>query len=211
MAAETAAPAPARQKLSLWALAALLCSICIVCPIAPALGLVLGTVAVFDVRRKNRRGLRMAVAALIVGVLSMAGWGLLAGWWNTHARGPMLFGPVEAIASGQRGDIAGFRAAFLPDADADADRDAIDFIAAVTERYGRLVASSQRVDDSEPATTLRRAAIPYEFMFESGPIDAEAEFVLSRDDGGGLVLKFAWVVIRDPVAGDLRYPPGDPP
>ena len=67
--------------------------------------------------------------------------------------------------------------------------------------------SSQR-DDGREVSTLRRAVILYEFQFETGPVDAEAEFVLSREDGSGLVLKFAWVVIRDPVAGDVTYPAG---
>ncbi len=209
MAAETAAaPASTRQPISLWALAALLCAIGSVCPIAPVLGLVLGTVALFDVRRPNRSGKRLAVTALVVSVLAIGGWALLAGWWNTHARRPMLYGPAEAIAAGQRGDIAAFRDAFLPGADATAERDAIEFITAVSDRYGNLVASSQRVDDAEPATTLTRMTIPYEFVFENGPVDAEAEFV--RNDPSGLVLKFAWVVVRDSVAGDVRYPPDEP-
>ena len=205
MAAETAAVGdPARKSISLWAVASLVCAILFVCPIAPLLGLVLGTVALFDVRRKNRSGTRMVIAAMVVSVLALGGWTLLAGWWNTHARRPMLFGPADAIAAGQGGDTAVFLAAFLSGAEANAEHDAIEFISTVTDRYGLLTASSQR-DDGREVSTLRRAAILYEFQFETGPVDAEAEFVLSRD-GGGLVLKFAWVVIRDPVAGDVRYP-----
>ena len=98
--------APARRSVSLWAIAALVCAIGSLCPIAPLLGLVLGTVAMFDVRRPNRSGKRYAVAALIVSVLALGGWALAAGWWNTHARRPMLYGPVNAIAAGQRGEDA---------------------------------------------------------------------------------------------------------
>ena len=110
-----------------------------------------------------------------------------------------LGGPVQG------GDTAVFLAAFLGGADANAEGDAIEFISTVTDRYGELVASSQR-DDGREVSTLRRAVILYEFQFETGPVDAEAEFVLSREDGSGLVLKFAWVVIRDPAAGDVGYP-----
>jgi hypothetical protein len=204
MAAETAAVGgPSRKAISLWAIASLVCAILFVCPIAPVLGLVLGAIAIIDVRRKGRSGARMVIAAMVVSVLSIGGWVLLAGWWNTHARRPMLLGPVDAIVAGQGGDTGEFLAAFLGD-DTNAERDAIEFLATVTGRYGLLKASSQREDDHE-VTTLRRAAILYEFQFETGPVDAEAEFVLSKD-GGGLVLKFAWVVIRDPVEGDVRYP-----
>ena len=209
MAAETAAVGePGRRAISLWAVASLVCALLFVCPIAPVLGLVLGAIAVIDVRRKSRSGTRLVIAAMVVSVLAIGGWVLLAGWWNTHARRPMLFGPVDAIVAGQGGDTGEFLAAFLSGADPTVERDAIEFINTLTSRYGELVTSSQREDDRE-VSTLRRAAILYEFQFETGPVDAEAEFVMSKD-GGGLVLKFAWVVIRDPVAGDLRYPPEQP-
>ncbi len=42
-------------------------------------------------------------------------------------------------------------------------------------------------------------------QFESGPVEAEAEFIIM--DGGGLVLKFGWLVIRDDELADLVYPP----
>ncbi len=203
MTAETAAAGgPGRKSISLWALASLICAILFVCPIAPVLSLVLGTVAVFDVRRPNRSGKRMVIAALILSVLALGGWALLADWWNTHARRPMLLGPADAIMAAQGGDTAVFLAAFLPGADAN---DAIEFISTLTDRYGKLVTSSQR-DDGREVSTLRRAVLLYEFQFETGPVDAEAEFVLSREDGSGLVLKFAWVVIRDPAAGDVTFP-----
>lgn len=206
MTAETAAVGgPARKSISLWALASLICAILFVCPIAPVLSLVLGIVAVFDVRRPNRSGKRMVIAAMILSVVAIGGWALLADWWNTHARHPMLLGPADAIMAAQRGDTAVFLAAFLGGADANAEGDAIEFINTVTNRYGKLVTSSQREDDRS-VSTLRRAAILYDFQFETGPVDTEAEFVVS-EDGGGLVLKFAWVVIRDPVAGDVWYPP----
>jgi len=206
MAAETAAVGgPARKSISLWAVASLVCAILFVCPIAPVLAIVLGIVAVFDVRRPHRSGKRLVTAALVLSVLAIGGWVLLAGWWNTHARRPMLVGPADAIMAAQAGDTAEFLAAFLPNADATDQRDAIAFISTVTKRYGLLTASSQRESDLE-VSTLRRAVILYEFRFETGPVDVEAEFVLSREDGSGLVLKFAWIVIRDPAAGDLRYP-----
>ncbi len=205
MAAETTVVGGPARRTSLWAVASLVCAILFICPIAPLLAIVLGVVAVFDVRRPHRSGARLVIAALVLSVLSLGGWALLAGWWNTNARRPMLFGPADAIVAGQHGDTAAFLEAFLPVANATDQSDAIEFISTVTSRYGLLTASSQRESDRE-ISTLRRAVILYEFQFENGPVDVEAEFVLSREDGSGLVLKFAWVVIRDPAAGDIRYP-----
>ncbi len=207
MTPETAAtPSSKTRQTSLWALASLLCAISFICPIAPILGLIFAAVGMIDLRRHpQRRGKRLAVAGAIVSVLALCGWGVAARWWDVHARRPMLYGPVEAIAAGQRGDIAAFGDAFLVGPDGVSGQEAVTFLDSVNERYGRLAGSSQRGDAGAPVSTLRRARIPYTFLFETGPVEVEAEFVVAAD-GGGLVLRFAWVVIHDPVMGDVAYP-----
>jgi hypothetical protein len=47
--------------------------------------------------------------------------------------------------------------------------------------------------------------VAYTFEFESGPVEAEARFVVWAQ-GQGLVLKFAWLAFRDQEEGDLVYP-----
>ena len=211
MAAETAASpgVPARQK-SLWAIASLFCAVVIVCPVFSMIGLVLAAVAALDLRRHpNRTGKRLVVAALIMSVLGLGGQAMVARWWNVHARRPMLYGPVDAIVAGQGGDVAGFRAAFVNSGagvDPESEQEAVVFLSAVAERYGRLLATAQREDAADSVNTRRRGVIPYTFFFESGSVDVDAEFVVSADDGSGLVLRFAWVVIRDQALGDLGYP-----
>ncbi len=209
MATETAASPglPARQK-SLWAIASLFCAVVVVCPVFSLIGLVLGAVAVLDLRRHpHRTGKKLVVAALIVSLLALAGWMILALLWNVHARLPMLYGPADALVAGHDGDVAGFQAAFVTVVDgvAVSEQEAVVFLSAVAERYGRLIGTAQREDATEPVSTLRRAAIAYTFFFESGPVDVDAEFIVSAD-GGGFVLRFAWMVIHDEALGDLAYP-----
>ena len=203
-----ARPSSTTQQTSLWALASLLCAIAFICPIAPILSLVFALVGTLDLRRHpHRRGKRMVTAGVIVSVLALGGWGVAARLWEVHARRPMLYGPVEAIAAGQTGDVAGFRVAFL---DRTSEPEAVAFLDSVTERYGRLAGSSQRDDGAQPVSTVRRARIPYTFLFETGPVEAEAEFIIAAEHGG-FVLRFAWVVIHDPVMGDLVYPATEAP
>lgn len=209
MTPETAAtPSFTKQQTSLWALASLLCAIAFICPIAPILSLVFALVGALDLRRHpHRRGKRLVAAGVIVSVLALCGWGVAARLWEVHARRPMLYGPVEAIAAGQNGDVAGFRDAFLDQA---SEPEAAAFLDSVNERYGWLAGSSQRDDGAQPVSTVRRARIPYTFLFETGPVEAEAEFIIAAEHGG-FVLRFAWVVIHDPVMGDLVYPATEAP
>ena len=211
MAAETAVspglPAtPARQR-SLWAIASLVCAVVVVCPIFSLIGLVLAAVAALDLRRHpHRTGKRLVVAALFVSVLALGGQALALRWWHVHARRPMLYGPADALLAGQGGDVAGFRAAFVTGGEPVSEQEAVAFLSAVAERYGRLGAMVHREDAAEPVSDFRRAAIPYTYFFENGPVDVDAEFVVQADDGSGLVLRFAWMIIRDEALGDLAYP-----
>ena len=203
-----ATPSSTTRQMSLWALASLICAIAFICPIAPMLSLVFAVVGAIDLRRHpHRRGKRLVVAGVIVSVLALGGWASVAHWWDVHARRPMLYGPTRAIAAGQMGDVAGFRDAFI---DRASEPEAVAFLDSVNERYGPLAGSSQRDDGAPPVSTLRRARIPYTLLFETGPVEAEAEFIIAAD-GGGFVLRFAWVVIYDPVMGDLVYPATEAP
>ena len=197
---------PARQR-SLWAIASLVCAVIVVCPVFSLIGLVLAAVAALDLRRHpHRTGRRLVAAALVVSVLALGGQVMAARWWHVHARRPMQYGPADALIAGQGGDIAGFRTAFVTGAEPASEQEAVVFLTAVTERYGRLGGMVHREDAAKPVSDLRRAAIPYTYFFENGTVDVDAEFVVSANDGSGLVLRFAWVVIRDEVLGDLAYP-----
>jgi hypothetical protein len=51
----------------------------------------------------------------------------------------------------------------------------------------------------------KRPRVSYTFLFDNGSVDADARFVVWAE-GRGLVLKFAWLDLRDPRLGDLVYP-----
>ncbi|MHC4766770.1 MAG: DUF4190 domain-containing protein [Planctomycetota bacterium] len=193
--------------MSLWALLSLLCGVAVFCPVTSVLGPLLGVVALGEIRRKPARsGTRLAVTGIVIGLLATAGWAATARWWHVNAREPMLQGPAEALAAGLDGDVARFRAGFVGRATADDEARA--FLDEVAGRYGRLVGSTQRPSFAETAPVqadTRRPRVAYTFEFESGPVEAEAEFVVWAP-GQGLVLEFAWLAFRDQELGHLVYP-----
>jgi hypothetical protein len=185
-----------------------LCGVAVFCPVTSVLGPLLGVVALGEIRRRpHRTGTRLAVAGIAVGLLATAGWAATAWWWHLNARVPMLRGPAAALAAGLDGDLEAFRAVFVGQgAGADETRA---YLSEVGARYGRLAGSSQSPagDEQAPGTPAdtRHPRIAYTFQFESGPVEAEARFVVWAQQQG-LVLKFAWLVLRNREAGDLVYP-----
>lgn len=199
------------RRTSVWAILSLLAGACILCPAASLLGPVLGVAALLDIRRNPRRsGSRLAIAGIVLGLLATAGWAAAATWWHVHARVPMLEGPARELRMGLAGDVEAFRAGFTgPDAGPD---EASEFLDEARGRYGRFIRSAQRAPSSpgDPAGTgpnwaSGRVRIPYSFLFEAGPLDAEAEFVVTAG-GPRPLLKFAWLALRDDERGDLVYP-----
>ncbi len=218
-----AAEPPAARPLSPWALAALICGLSAFCPATSLAGLGFGARAILDLRRRPwRRGGRMVTAGLLLSVLSLAGWAAALRWWQVNVRQPMLQGPLQELASGLAGDVGRFQAGFLaPDPPA-STRDAAGFLDEVAQRYGRLLGSSQRKREepapapgpdgkaaaAAPMVDLSRFRIGYTLHFDTGPVDAEAEFVVSSPGVRGFALRFSWLAIRDADRGDLCYPPG---
>ncbi len=196
------------RRTSLWALLSLVAGVCFMCPAASLLAPVLGAAALLDVRRHpGRSGRRLAFAGIILGALGTAWWGAAAAWWQVHARVPMLEGPARQLRLGLGGDVEGFRAGFAgPDG---GPAEAAAFLSEAAGRYGRFIRSAQRVPPAGEAAAAGwasgRVRIPYTFLFEAGPVEAEAEFVVT---GGGprLILKFAWFALRDDERGHLVYP-----
>jgi hypothetical protein len=178
------------------------------CPIASLLGPLLGVVALARIRRRpHLRGTKVAVTGIVIGLLATGGWAATARWWHVNARLPMLEGPVAALKKGLAGDVGGFTRGFVAHDAAGDQAEAAAFLNEVAGRFGRLRGSTQRVGDqaSAPAANPRRPRIAYTFEFESGPVEAEAQFVI-WDEGTGLVFKFAWLALRDRERGDLAFP-----
>ncbi len=201
----SAAPQP---RTSLWALASIACSVSLVCPIASLLGPLLGLRALFEIRSNPlRRGRRLALAGITIGLLGTLGWLMAAGWWHVNVRTPMLSGPSRPLEAGLDGDVAAFKAAFHGAGVSADDAEARAFLEETRRRYGRLLGSAQSPGSGGPATTDRaRMTISYTLRFEKGPVEAQAQFILRADDAPGLVLRFGWLILHDDELGDLVYP-----
>ncbi len=210
------APAP-RREISFWALASVVCAVGSACPIAaPAtlLGIVFAIVALRETARKpHRTGRRLAIAGLVGCLLAATGWMIVARWWHLNVRVPLRDGPFPALIAGQAGDVAAFMAVFQDGGD---EIEAARFLTSLTRQYGPLLEWSLREETPQqtgprtpvpPQTQIdvRRPRVPYQLRFESGAADADALFVIA-EPGQGFVLKFAWLVVRDPQGGDLVYP-----
>lgn len=196
-------------RRSVWAMAALGCSLVVFCPPLTILGPLLGWRALIQIRSNpNRTGRTMAILAILVGVISTGFWSWGAFWWNSRVRTPMIAGPIRAIMAGQSGDVAGFRAGFSDDAMQADDEEIRLFLEEISDRYGLLESIRQRTveDDALLTYQMQSYRIPYEMVFETGPIKAEAEFILFSPEGTGFVGRFAWLAVRDPELGDLVFP-----
>lgn len=198
-----------RPRRSVWAIAALGCSLVVFCLPLTILGPLFGWRALIQIRTNpHRTGRTMAILAILVGVISTGFWSWGALWWHSQVRTPMIAGPIRAIMAGQSGDVAGFRAGFANDAMTADEEEIRLFLGEISDRYGRLVSIHQRVEDDVEtlAYQIQSYRIPYEMVFETGPIKAEAEFILFSPEGKGFVGRFAWLALRDPELGDLVFP-----
>ena len=72
------------------------------CPAVTMLGVVFGLLAIRDVKLHARRGLRVAVVAIVLGLIvtPLTTLGLM--WWNTTVREPMLHGRGRTESSSGR-------------------------------------------------------------------------------------------------------------
>ena len=196
-----------------WAFGALLCSVIVFCPLATLLGPLLGLRAIAEVRtRPGTGGTGMAVTAILIGVIATFGWIVAVFWWNDNIRRPMLSGPAREFAAAQQGDYRTFRAGFVgPAAEAGNDEIAA-FIREMIQRYGLLLSIQQNetVQADEPEPGRLEPFIPYIFEFETGPREAEVEFALFEE---GWFPRPYWksVIIMDPIAGNLAFPPDATP
>jgi len=199
-------------RISLWAAASLVCSLAL-CPPMPAIGIVFGIIGLGQIRRHpNMYGARVAWTGIGLGTVVVIACVFGAFWWQVNVRGPMLAGPADEIRAGMAGDLATFRAGFLPDA-ATTDEDAARFCAELHRRYGPLLAmrqDDQAGPDAGTFTERRFADIPYQLRFERGAIPGVARFVLHRDHQR-FACTWAWIRIRDADQGDLIYPVSAPP
>lgn len=196
-------------QLSVWALAALLCSMAALCPAATLLGPLLGLRALLQIKARPEqfRGAKYAWWAIGLGLGFTVVWLLIGAWWNLNVRQPLKHGPVDELRAGLSGDIARFKAGFHG-SETTSDAEAATFLQAVRQRYGNILFTMAQADDASRAQlpTQGRAVIPYQLRFDRGAADAQAQFMISETGGPPMVLKWGWIRIIDANSGDLVYP-----
>lgn len=200
-------PPAGPPRNSLWAMAGLFSSCAICCPVLTVLGPLLALRALVQINAEPRRyaGRGIAKAAIFIGLVATVLQLGVAVWWNRNVRQPMLHGPSPEIRAGQRKDWNAVRAGFIGDGASASDPELEAFFNELSHRCGALIEVSQRSSAKAELTPDALALrLPYTMRFEAGTFDADAE--LSRQ--GRLLpdLKWRWMRIHDPVAGDLVYP-----
>lgn len=199
--------AAARPRVTPWATASLLCSVVVFCPVASLIAPLLGMKAIAEIRAKpGVGGLNLAVAGIIIGVISVLGWAGLATWWHYNVRLPMMEGPLAEIRAAQMGNPAVFRAAFVGDAAQATDEEIAVFLSAMARRWGVLRAITPDLSPDADASGEHRfhARVPYVFHFEQGVVvPARVELLLFAD---GLRPRWMSITLHDEMRGDLTFP-----
>jgi hypothetical protein len=176
-----------------WSLVALACSVGL-CPVVTMLGVVFGIFAVRDIKLHSRRGLRVAIVAIVIGlvVTPLTTFGLF--WWNASVREPMKHGPVIGLQAAQDGDIPALLAQF--EEGIASAKEASDFIRQMSDRFGTLESVEQ---DKEREAKWHpdhwSISVPYILTFSRDSIRGEAHYVVFRmvDGKRMLVFRFSWI------------------
>ncbi|MCH2132907.1 MAG: DUF4190 domain-containing protein [Phycisphaerales bacterium] len=200
------APPTSPKPWSVWALVGLAFSVGL-CPVITMLGVVCGLMGLRDVRLHQRRGRRVAIAAIIIGLVVTPATTFALVWWNDAIRTPLLHGPQEALLAGQGGSPAALLEAFPTDAASGSE--AATFLRAMGDRFGTLVSISQDAGrDAMWSPDGGSISVPYVFTFSRESVPGAARYVILDRGGQGpaLVLRFAWVRIGD--TSPLVFPPG---
>jgi hypothetical protein len=212
-------PAPERRTSAL-AVTALVSSLVFCCPCTTVMGVILGVIALAVVAAKpDRKGKGLAVAAIMIGLVLTAAWGVLFNWAYQDFSRRQMEGPRTELHSAYAGDYAGFRAGFYGPAAAASDEEIKQFAQTLEQRYGAF--RTARLDETrfDPFKDMMNPVktAPYVLEFEQATIDADIE-IASQDPASGRFLgglRFGRIVIHDDDAGDLEFPPpvngGSPP
>lgn len=180
------------------------------------LGVILGIVALIGmVGKAHIRGRGLAIAGIVIGLISTAIW-VVSAWGFLTVMLPMvrfvMEAPNTAMNAAAANDVVAFKAAFQGDGATAPDDVAQAFIDEVRSRYGAFTGAEVDQSAQPPTSPTNQpvVAMPYVLHFSgTANVPADVELVL-MDTAGSFVLKLGWIEIRDSVQGDLRYPPLPP-
>ena len=175
------------------------------------IGAILGLIAMLAISSNSaRKGMGLAVAGLILGLVFAGGQG--AGTWWVVNKGKEMFaamtsGPNDALQAGFAGDIAGFKDGFYGSGSMASDEEATAFIDELRTRYGEFV--SCQMDESQTAQpTPGQTSMPvaYTVTFENEAMPAEAEIIFADQATGAMPFKPGYIIVFDAELGDLKFP-----
>lgn len=199
------------SKLAIWSL---VCSLIFFCPLTTLLAPILGLIGLAKIGgNPNLKGKGLCIVGILLGVVFTAGWGY-GGYVGIGKMkewmGVVMSGPSDALAAGFGGDVAGFKAGFYGAGTTASDAEAQAFLDELRNRYGGFVGCSfsQTSQPAQPQPGQPSAPFPYTLEFQNATIDCEAEIIFADQQTGQIIMKLGYIIVADPDAGDLKYPPG---
>lgn len=191
--------------VSRWAIAALGTSVAFFCPLLTVIGPLLAVRALVDIKANpHKSGRGMAIAALWIGVVGLAGWISLLFWWNANVRDALFRGPQTAISAGMTGDRDAFRSEFIGDGAAAADDSIAAFLNTLRDRYGNFRMAWQDDGATAPDQTGDTSiVIPYVLEFDRSQVKADVRIKLFAS---GLKPKLQTMTVKDPQHAPLMFP-----
>ena len=176
------------------------------CPLVTVLGIPLSLFALADIKRNDRRGRRVAIAALWISLISTPITGTFAWWWNANVRTALLDGPVAALRAGQQGDVAAFLEGLGGAGGHASETQAVAFLSSVSHRWGTVQSMRQTPEQPDVQAPIGAWWVGYDVLFERGAALGRAKYVLQSPQGT-YVLAFQALVLTAEDGIELRWPP----
>jgi hypothetical protein len=182
------------------------------CPPMSLLACITGTVALLQIRRNpSLRGRWLAWSAIAVGAICTTVMSALL--W-THGLSLLVRGPtppLRAIMNASPTDMQRDWSGPATSLDAAQLRA---FADQLRERYGEFVeasASDSRTAPLKPTSGGPIATLPIQMRFERSTVQADLGLELFDERSGATVMRWRSLRVIDPAAGELTFPPGEPP
>lgn len=194
---------PNRGKMSVWSVAALVCSLIFCCPIVTLVGLILGIIGLFDTRGARRRGRGLAIAAIILGLVVTVTW--IVGWvlaWPRFFQ-VVFSGPSIVMEAGYNKDnkevMDFFAKGYVPTTE---EIDA--FFAESEHRFGAFKHATAK-DNQTTGSDQQTIEIEYVFVFDKATVDVDVTFEVNDEviTESGSYIGILEIKIEDPEGEDL--------
>lgn len=200
-------------RVSKLAVAALVCSFIFCCPLTSILGLLLGAGGVVSVATSYgaRRGMWMALLAIVVSIASLGGQGWVGYTVYEKFIEPLMRLPQEFLATVENGDFNAARQLMTSPLDQNVTDEQIEvFRQSLADRYGSCTGWQilELLGNSGSGQTLDLSG---QFTFTKGVRDARVAIDVVQTApgtrGSSRMFYISEIIIEDPDLGDLVFPP----